>query len=471
YTWNGEPVWLLEDVLETTNNSFSGYNSAPVIAGENAIPIIKGYSTTWGANYTADFGNSSSYVPDYDNDTVVVPMGEVVEMTLEDLDGGGWLITSGVTFFSTFEVKVEIENATTLQNSNYQIVMNIIKQVIPEPEITPIEVVNASEAGQKFTIEGYVTSNASGYDQSTAFFDCIYVQDDTAGINLFPVAGNFHIGQYVRVTGVLGAYNGERELVVSDIREVEGHEERVIEPELLTAQEAMSPEYTGSLIKTEGRVESLGYSSDGALETIMVRDDTGLARVFIDGYIMSDYVIDVKVGDRVSAIGLASITVDTEDPDGGFIPRMRVRNRSEVVVLESGEPVAPTVAGEKAELRERDTADGKSDIRFIFKVTFNDSCVNYKGELVGPTTEYYEITAINAVITLGNNQANMIGKNIYSMGTDSFTYTALLSNIPERVYDREITAEPSISYVLDGETATVTGTAIWASVNSLNGAD
>lgn len=67
--------------------------------------------------------------------------------------------------------------------------MNIIKQVIPEPEITPIEVVNASEAGQKFTIEGYVTSNASGYDQSTAFFDCIYVQDDTAGINLFPRRG------------------------------------------------------------------------------------------------------------------------------------------------------------------------------------------------------------------------------------------------------------------------------------------
>ncbi len=75
------------------------------------------------------------------------------------------------------------------------------------------------------------------------------------------------------------------------------------------------------------------------------------------------------------------------------------------------------------------------------------------------------------MITLGKKHDNMIGKNIYSMGTDSFTYTALLSNIPERVYDREIIAEPSISYVLDGETATVTGTAIRASVNSLNGAD
>ena len=341
YTWNGEPVWLLRDVLETTNNSFSGYNSAPVLAGENAIPIIKGYSTTWGANYTDNF-TGSNYVPDYDNDTVVVPMGEVVEMTLEDLSGGGWLITSGVTFFSTFEVKVEVENATTLQNSNYQIVMNIIRELIPEPTITPIAEVNAAEQGLKFTVEGYVTSNASGYDQDTAFFDCIYVQDDTAGINLFPVAGDFHIGQYVRCTGVLGAYNGERELVVTDIYAVEGHEECVIEPLELTAEEAMSTDYTGMLIKVSGTVTSLGYSSDGALETIMVNDGTDTARVFIDGYIMSSYIIDVKVGDHVEATGLASITVDTEDPDGGFIPRIRVRNRAEIIVT----PGLPDVDGD-----------------------------------------------------------------------------------------------------------------------------
>jgi len=345
YTWNGEPVWLLSDVLETTNNSFSGYNSAPVIPGANAIPIIKGYSTTWGANYTADFNNDAHYVPDYDTDTVVVPMGQVVEMTLEDLNGGGWLITSGVTFFSTFEVKVEIENATTLQNSNYQIVMNIINKIKPEPEVTPIIDVNNAEAGLKFTVEGYVTSNASGYDQDTAFFDCIYIQDDTAGINLFPVAGNFHIGEYVRATGVLGAYNGEREIVVTKIESVEGHEERVIEPEELSCADAMDPAWTGSLVKVNGTVTSVGYATDGTLETIMVRDETGTARVFIDGYIMSDYELDVQVGDTVSAIGLASITVDTEDPDGGFIPRMRVRNRTEVVVTNRPEAL-PDINGD-----------------------------------------------------------------------------------------------------------------------------
>ena len=335
YTWNGEPVWLLKDVLETTNNSFSCYNGAPVQPGENAIPVIKGYSTTWGASYSDNF-TGSNYVPNYETDTVTVPMGEVVEMTLEDLPAGGWLITSGVTFFSTFEVQVEIENATTLQNSNYQLVMNIIDKLIPEPTITPIAEVNAAEEGIKFTVEGYVTSNASGYDQTTAFFDCIYIQDDTAGINLFPVAGDFHIGQYVRVTGVTGSYNGERELNVTKIEVVEGHEERIIEPLELTAEQAMSTVYTGMLISVSGTVESLGYSSDGALETIMVNDGTGVARVFIDGYIMSGYEIDIHVGDTVSAIGLASITVDTEDVNGGFIPRIRVRNRAEITVTSTG---------------------------------------------------------------------------------------------------------------------------------------
>ena len=56
-----------------------------------------------------------------------------------------------------------------------------------------------TEDGYKYTIEGVVTSNASGYDKETAFFDCIYVQDETGGINCFPVAGDFKIGDRVRV--------------------------------------------------------------------------------------------------------------------------------------------------------------------------------------------------------------------------------------------------------------------------------
>ena len=337
YNYNYDSPFLT-DVLETTNNSFSCYNGAPVITGEGVTPIVKGYSTTWGANFTDDFGGSSSYAPDYDSDTVVVPMDEVVVMASEELSGGGWLLVSGVTFFSTFEVSVEVENSTTLQNSNYQIVMNIIDMLKPEPEISPITAVHEAEEGVRFTVEGVVTSNASGYDQDTAFFDCIYIQDEMRGVNLFPVSGDFSVGQKVRVTGVTSSYNGERQLAVSSI-EVVDPAVTPVSPALVTAAEAMSPNNTGNLLCVRGMVKSLGYSSDGALETILVEDETGVANVFIDGYIMSAYTgLDaIKVGDSVKSVGIGSITVEIENPSGGNIPRMRVRDRSEIT-YESAEP-------------------------------------------------------------------------------------------------------------------------------------
>ncbi|MCR5636910.1 MAG: CehA/McbA family metallohydrolase [Clostridiales bacterium] len=320
-------------IAETTNNSFSCYNGAPVLVGSNASPVVKGYDTTWGASFTANF-TDSKYIPNYDADKVTVEMGDVAVMASETLPGGGWCLISGVTFFSTFEVKIDMDNIFTLQNSNYQMVMNIIDMIVPEPTITKIADVQAADEGLKFTIEGIVTSNASGFDKDTAFFDCIYAQDETAGINLFPVDGNFRIGQKVRVTGVTSSYNGERELKVSKI-ELINESINPIEPELVSNKDAMSNEKLGSLLKIKGVVSSLHYSSDGALETIMVKDANGdEARVFIDGYIMSDYtgLDNIAVGMPISAIGLASITVDTEGAEE-YLHRLRVRNRAEIVFL------------------------------------------------------------------------------------------------------------------------------------------
>jgi hypothetical protein len=234
-----------------------------------------------------------------------------------------------VTFFSTFEVKVELENSTTKQNSNYQLVINLFDAIKPEPVITNIADVHAAPEGQRFTVEGTVTSNASGYDASTAFFDCIYVQDATGGINLFPVAGDFRIGQKVRVTGVTSSYQGERQLAVNSIKIIDAGIDPVL-PEKVRTGAAMDPSNTGRLILVEGKIKSLGYASDGTLETIEVNDGSGVARVFIDGYIMSDYrgLDGLQVNDRIIAIGLGS--VDT------LGARIRVRNRSEIFEAKSG---------------------------------------------------------------------------------------------------------------------------------------
>ncbi|MDD5923514.1 MAG: CehA/McbA family metallohydrolase [Clostridia bacterium] len=324
-------------ILETTNNSFSCYNGAPVILGENAEPVVVGNPTTWGASYSENF-TGSAYVPDYDADKVTADMGDVAIMTSETLPGGGWCLVSGVTFFSTFEVKLDPDNIYSLQNSNYQMVMNIIDMIVPEPVITDIADVQAADEGLKFTIEGIVTSNASGYDKDTAFFDCIYAQDETAGINIFPVDGNFQIGQKIRVSGVTASYNGERELKVSSISIVD-ESINLIKPELVSCKEAMSDEKLGSLLMVKGVVTELHNSSDGALETIMVKDEDGNeARIFIDGYIMSTYkgLDNIAVGMPISAIGLSSITVDTSAAEPVYLHRLRVRNRSEIVFL--GDP-------------------------------------------------------------------------------------------------------------------------------------
>lgn len=55
---------------------------------------------------------------------------------------------------------------------------------------------------------------ASGYDKTTAFFDCIYVQDATGGVCCFPIAGDFKLGDVVRVTATTHFFQGEAELQV-----------------------------------------------------------------------------------------------------------------------------------------------------------------------------------------------------------------------------------------------------------------
>jgi len=65
----------------------------------------------------------------------------------------------------------------------------------------------------------------------------------------------------------------------------------------------------------------------------------------------------------------------------------------------------------------------------------------------------------------------MIGKNIYHMGDDSFTYTAIVSGVPERAYAKLITAEPRITYVMGEESTTVFGTPLSVCVNDLLDAD
>ena len=212
YNWDNP---LTEYLIENTNLMFSCYNAAPIIL-HGATSVVNAFDTSFVSSYPLYYNGGKNvtadkiYQPYYDEcgDQDVISV-----LAYEELPTGGFCITSGVTFFSTFEVKVEMESAATLQNTNYQIVVNLFKMIHPN-EVTPIaDIHEAGKLNTSYTIEGYVTSNASGYDKDTAFFDCIYIQDDSGrGINVFPVAGRYEIGQKLRITGMTSEYMGEIEL-------------------------------------------------------------------------------------------------------------------------------------------------------------------------------------------------------------------------------------------------------------------
>ena len=318
---------------------FSHYGGASVYAVDadgkptstlpaTVSPVVYAHSTTYSVDVDKD-GLGGANVPKYayaENDS------RLLAMASEQLEGKGLIIVSGAAFMSNFEVQATIsDNGSEKNYSNYKICENLLGRINPV-KITDIATVQAqTEAGHKYTIEGVVTSNASGYDKATAFFDCIYVQDETGGINCFPVAGDFKIGDVVRVTGVTETYQGENELQVSSIEKI--GETTPVTPRAVTSTQINDGSVLGQLVTLNGYVT--GYEmADGLVQTILVRDsEDKIARVFIDGYITTSYdVANLSVGCQISATGLASYDNTFVLADGTpMAPRIRVRDRNDVV--------------------------------------------------------------------------------------------------------------------------------------------
>ena len=299
-------------------------------------PAVYGHATTYSVDVDKD-GLGGAGIPKY---TFAKNDDRLMVMASEQLEGKGLIIVSGAAFMSNFEVQYQVSDSGAEKNySNYKICQNLVS-MLNQTEITKIADVQAeTEEGVKFTVEGIVTSNASGYDKDTAFFDCIYVQDNTAGINAFPVAGNFKIGDKVRVTGTTSSYQGERQLAVTTKIEKIA-DAAAPAPKEVTAAQINDGSVLGSLVKIKGTITRV-EEAEGKIQTIMVRDAAGKeARVFIDGYITKDKEVqNAIVGNQVEAVGLASYD-NTFYLDGKQIaPRIRIRDRADVVCTAGETPV------------------------------------------------------------------------------------------------------------------------------------
>lgn len=299
-------------------------------------PAVYGHATTYSVDVDKD-GLGGAGIPKY---TFAKNDDRLMVMASEQLEGKGLIIVSGAAFMSNFEVQYQVSDSGAEKNySNYKICQNLVS-MLNQTEITKIADVQAeTEEGVKFTVEGIVTSNASGYDKDTAFFDCIYVQDNTAGINAFPVAGNFKIGDKVRVTGTTSSYQGERQLAVTKIEKIA--DAAAPAPVEVTAAQINDGSVLGSLVKIKGTITRV-EEAEGKIQTIMVRDAAGNeARVFIDGYITKDKEVqNAIVGNQVEAVGLASYDNTFVLSDGTQVyPRIRIRDRADVVCTAGETPV------------------------------------------------------------------------------------------------------------------------------------
>ena len=299
-------------------------------------PAVYGHATTYSVDVDSD-GLGGAATPKY---TFAENDDRLMVMASEQIEGKGLIIVSGAAFMSNFEVQYQVSDSGAEKNySNYKICQNLVS-MLNQTEISSISAVQAeTEEGVKFTVEGIVTSNASGYDKDTAFFDCIYVQDNTAGINAFPVAGNFKIGDKVRVTGTTSSYQGERQLAVTKIEKIADAEAPA--PKEVTAAQINDGSVLGSLVKIKGTITRV-EEAEGKIQTIMVRDAAGNeARVFIDGYITKDKEVqNAIVGNQVEAVGLASYDNTFVLLDGTPVyPRIRIRNRADVVCTAGETPV------------------------------------------------------------------------------------------------------------------------------------
>ena len=295
---------------------------------ETVTPVVFGFDTTYSADDDGDGYGGLGSVPKYNFDGAE----RLMVMATEQLDGKGLIVVSGAAFLSNFEVQAkaeDVDSGAEKNYSNYTICENLVQHLNPVTVTDIAEVLRQTAAGYKYTIEGVVTSNASGYDKDTAFFDCIYVQDATGGVCCFPVAGKFQIGDKVRVTGTTDFYQGEMELQVTSIEKIGDGEP--VQPTEATAAQINDGSVRGSLVTLRGTVQSFELAN-GLVQTILVKDAAGnVARVFIDGYITTAKDVEnLAVGAEITVTGLASYDDTFNAPDGPFA-RIRVRDRADVV--------------------------------------------------------------------------------------------------------------------------------------------
>ena len=290
--------------------------------------LVKGFETTLTMDCKGPNGEEYKANKPLDN------MGDVTFIARQKTRAGGQIIVSGGVFLSDFEVKAEIDNNDSLPFANYTIVNNILDGAEVELDTTTIAEARKGKMNEVFAVEGYVTSGTDNPD--TTFFDTIYIQDETGGMDIFPYATpGLKIGTKMRIVGFLAQYQGDLELKVISAR-VLNEEPKVLAPKVVDTKTAMDyDKLGGQLLQTTGKVTKVDYNSDGTVAEFWLKDSTGKeAAIFIDGYIKSGTTGKNTLGDFVKkGANVTAAGVLYKHPEGKSdvsVPVFRVRNCDDI---------------------------------------------------------------------------------------------------------------------------------------------
>lgn len=319
-------------------SQYSGCSVSVIDKEENefvypAKELVKCFDTTYSVNCKDEDGktlkDASGNNPANDN------LGDVTVLACQTTKAGGEIFVAGGVFISDFEVKAEMDNPDSLPYTNYTIAQNLLSKnevVLPTSSIADAR---KGAMGEIFAVEGYVTSGTD--NASTTFFDTIYIQDETAGIDIFPYAeAGLPLGKKVRIVGFVSAYQGDKELKVVSSKILDD-EIKLVTPKKVSTKDAMDyDKFGGSLLTTSGTVTRVSIEN-GVLAEFWLKDSTGTeAAIFIDGYIYSgttgkNTLADiVTVGQNITATGV--LYMHPEGNSEKSVPVFRVRNCDEIYI-------------------------------------------------------------------------------------------------------------------------------------------
>ena len=328
--------------LDGSGKVYSSYSGCSINVG-NGTPIVFGHDTTYSINSKNPSQGHNKPVHSagdaYNENDAVVQKGDVVSLATEAV-GQGRVYVGGTVWMSDFEVaNSEGNDYGDASYANKTIITNILSGLLTEQEVSNIEDVRAnSTVGTVFTVEGTITA---GNVEPNAFYDTIYIQDATGGINIYPVAttdGTFRVGQKVRVTGSWDQYQGDTELRCISIELIDSSINPV-EPAELGISDASDYEENGGLLsKVSGTVKSVVKEGD-AISSVILTDGTTDFRLLFNNYIgysdasSADITAFVKEGAEISAVGVIYM-----DPEGVCL---RIRDLSEVELVTEDKPEEP----------------------------------------------------------------------------------------------------------------------------------